>query len=77
MEIVFGLIVVVAVGSLIYFNRTSRSLDINNDGKVDLQDAQKAVDNAVDGVKATVKAAAKKPAAKKPAAKKPAAKKRK
>lgn len=52
MEILIALVAVVVVGSLIYFNRFSRSLDINNDGKVDLADAKAAVDNAVAGVAA-------------------------
>jgi len=89
MELVIALIVVVAVGALIYFNRSSRSLDINQDGKVDVADAAKAVENATQGVKETVKkaavraktatrAASKKTAAKKTATKaaaKPRAKK--
>ena len=38
MELVLVL-VVVAVGALIYFNRSARTLDINQDGKVDAADA--------------------------------------
>lgn len=53
MEILLALIVVVVIGSLIYFNRSSKGLDVNNDGKVDLADAKAAVDNAVAGVKST------------------------
>ena len=53
MEIIIALVVVVVVGALIYFNRTAKSLDINQDGKVDLADAKAAVQNTVDGVKAT------------------------
>jgi hypothetical protein len=52
MEIIIALIVVVVVGSLIYFNRSAKSLDINDDGKVDLADAKAAVDNTVAGVTA-------------------------
>ena len=44
---------VVVIGALVYFNRSSKSLDINKDGKVDAADAKAAVQNAVEGVKAT------------------------
>jgi hypothetical protein len=53
MEILIAIVAVVVVGSLIYFNRSAKSLDINNDGKVDLADAKAAVDNTVAGVTAT------------------------
>jgi hypothetical protein len=53
MEILLAIAVVVVIGALIYFNRSSKSLDINNDGKVDLADAKVAVETAVAGVKAT------------------------
>lgn len=52
MEIIIALVAVAVVGTLIYFNRSAKSLDINNDGKVDLADAKAAVDNAVSGVTA-------------------------
>ena len=52
MEIIIALVVIVVVGALVYFNRSAKSLDINNDGKVDLADAKAAVDNAVSGVTA-------------------------
>ena len=52
MEIIIALVAVVAVGALIYFNRSAKNLDINNDGKVDLADAKAAVDNTVAGVTA-------------------------
>lgn len=52
MEIILALVVIVVVGALIYFNRSAKSLDINNDGKVDLADAKAAVDNTVTGVAA-------------------------
>jgi hypothetical protein len=52
MEIIIALVAVVVVGALVYFNRSAKSLDINNDGKVDLADAKAAVDNAVTGVTA-------------------------
>ena len=52
MEIIIALVVIVVVGALVYFNRSAKSLDINNDGKVDLADAKAAVDNTVTGVTA-------------------------
>jgi hypothetical protein len=51
MEIVIIAVIVVAVGLLIYFNRGSKGLDVNADGKVDAADAKAAVDNTVAGVK--------------------------
>jgi hypothetical protein len=55
MEIVFGVIIAVIVIALIYFNRESKGLDINKDGKVDIQDAQEAVKNVKTGVEKAVK----------------------
>ena len=57
-ELVFGLIFVVLIVAILFFNRSSKSLDINQDGKVDLDDAKKAVENAAVGVEETVKKAA-------------------
>jgi hypothetical protein len=53
MEIVIIAIAVVAIGAIIYFNRSSKSFDINQDGKVDATDAKAAVQNVVEGVKAS------------------------
>lgn len=53
MEILLAIAVVVVVGALVYFNRKAKSFDINNDGKIDAADAKAAVQNAVEGVKAT------------------------
>lgn len=53
MEILIALVAVAVVGSLIYFNRSSKGLDVNNDGKVDAADLKAAVQNTVEGVKAT------------------------
>jgi hypothetical protein len=50
MEIIIALIAVVVVGAIIYTNREARSLDINKDGKVDLDDAKSAVINTVSAV---------------------------
>jgi hypothetical protein len=55
LELIVVLIVSVIVFSLIYFNRSSSSLDINQDGKIDVEDAKKAVENTVEGVKKTVR----------------------
>ena len=52
MEIIIALVAVIVVGALVYFNRSAKSLDINNDGKVDLADAKAAVDNTVTGLAA-------------------------
>ncbi len=49
MEILIAIVAVVVVGALVYFNRSAKGLDINNDGKVDLADVKAAVDNAVTG----------------------------
>jgi thiol:disulfide interchange protein len=51
MEIIIALIVVVVFGAMFYFNRSSNSLDVNSDGKVDLADAKTALVNTVSGVK--------------------------
>lgn len=53
MEFIIGLIAVVVIVSLIYFNRSAKSLDINDDGKIDLADAKAAVDNTVAGITAS------------------------
>jgi uncharacterized protein (UPF0333 family) len=81
MEFVVILVVVVAVGALIYFNRSARSLDVNQDGRVDAADAVAAMTTAAEGVKSTVKKAvvraktAGKSAAPKSTAKKPVVRK--
>jgi hypothetical protein len=52
-----ALSVVVLVGAAVviwYFNRDKKSLDINEDGKVDAADLSAAVDSAKAGVKAEV-----------------------
>jgi preprotein translocase subunit SecF len=43
---------IVIVGAVIYVNRSS-GLDVNGDGKVDLDDAKEAVKNTVEAVKQT------------------------
>ena len=49
---------VVILGALWYFNRDQKSFDVNKDGKVDFNDAGKAVENAATGVKEVVAEAA-------------------
>ena len=49
MEIVIIVAVAVVIGAVIYFNRSSKGLDVNNDGKVDAADAKAAVQNVVEG----------------------------
>ncbi len=53
MEIIVIAIVVVALGGIWYYNRGSKNLDVNKDGKVDSTDVKVAVQNAVEGVKST------------------------
>lgn len=75
MELIILLALVGAVGFAVWkFNKgKGNGLDVNNDGKVNLDDVKAAAENTVSGVKKTV--AKKTTPAKKPAAKKPAAKK--
>jgi cytochrome c biogenesis factor len=80
MEIIIA-IVVVAIGAIWYFNR-DKGLDVNSDGKVDIQDVKAAVENTVAVVKeevkeevAEVKAAVKKTATRAKTATKTATKK--
>lgn len=58
MEILLAIVVVIVVASIMFFNRDSKGLDVNKDGKVDLEDAKKAVENTAVGVEETVKKAA-------------------
>ncbi len=51
--IVIGLILLVGAGAIWYFNRSAKSFDVNQDGKVDTKDAVAAVENTVAGVKET------------------------
>jgi len=81
MEIFAIVVVVGAVALLWYYNRGSKSLDVNQDGRTDIADLKLAVKNTAKGtaadvvrVRAAAKKATKKAAAKKPAAKKPAKK---
>lgn len=54
-ELIFGLIIAVIVFLIFYYNRTGSGLDVNKDGKVDIEDAKVAVDNTVAGVTKAVK----------------------
>lgn len=54
MEIVLFLaVIVVAIGVFVYYNRSSKGLDVNKDGKVDSADVKAAVQNVVCGVQET------------------------
>lgn len=53
MEIVLFAIAAVVIGAFIYYNRSSKGFDVNNDGKVDSTDVKAAVQNVVCGVKET------------------------
>lgn len=57
-ELIFGLIIAIIVIAMVFYNASSSGLDVNKDGKVDLEDAKKAVENTVAGVEETVKKAA-------------------
>ena len=52
MEIII-LAFVVLVAAAVYYNRKSKSFDVNNDGKVNAADVKAAVQNVVCGVKET------------------------
>jgi preprotein translocase subunit SecF len=52
MEIIIA-IVVIAIGAIWYFNR-DKGLDVNADGKVNVDDVKAAVENAVVAVKEVV-----------------------
>ena len=73
-ELFFGLIIVVMIAAILFFNRTTKGLDVNQDGKVDVEDAKVAVQNTVEGVKKEVAKATTRKAPAKPAGKKPAVK---
>lgn len=53
MEIVLLVIAAVVIATFVYYNRSSKGLDVNNDGKVDAADVKAAVQNVVCGVKET------------------------
>lgn len=53
MELLLAIAIAVVVGALIYFNREAKNLDINEDGKVNIEDAKEAVKKTVRGVRKT------------------------
>ena len=55
MEIIIVIALVLVGGAIWWYNKDAKSLDIDSDGDVDIDDAKKAVDNVVEGVKADVK----------------------
>lgn len=54
MEIVLIAVVAVAIGAFIYLNRSSKKMDVNNDGHVDLADVALAAKPVVEETKAVV-----------------------
>lgn len=52
MEIIIAIIIIIA-GTAIWFSTRGTGLDVNNDGKIDLQDVKAAADKIVEGVKST------------------------
>jgi hypothetical protein len=74
MESIVIIVAVVVIAGLIYYNRANKSLDINQDGKVNAKDVKVAVKTAAVGIKADVgsaRVAVKKAAVKAKAARKP------
>jgi NADH:ubiquinone oxidoreductase subunit K len=57
MEIIILTVVVVglAVVAVWYYNRDSKSLDVNNDGRVDAQDAMQALKTTAQGISQDVR----------------------
>ena len=50
--IIFAVVIIAVAGGAIWFyNRGSKGLDVNQDGKIDHRDAQAAVKNAAKGVR--------------------------
>lgn len=58
-ELLIVLVVVLGGVAVWYFNRSAKSLDLNNDGKVDVADAKVAVENTVAGVEVVAEQAVK------------------
>lgn len=76
METIVIIVALVVIAGVIYYNRANKSLDINQDGKVNVKDVKVAVKTAAVGIKADVgsaKVAVKKAAVKAKAARKPRA----
>lgn len=72
METIVIIVALVVIAAVIYYNRSSKGLDVNKDGKVDVQDVKVAVKTAAVKAKADVgnaKLAVKKAAVKAKAAK--------
>jgi len=76
METIVIIVALVVIAGVIYYNRANKSLDINQDGKVNAKDVKVAVKTAAAGVKADVgsaRVAVKKAAVRAKAARKPRA----
>jgi hypothetical protein len=54
MESIVIIVAVVVIAGLIYYNRANKSLDINQDGKVNAKDVKVAVKTAAVGINADV-----------------------
>jgi hypothetical protein len=50
--VLIGVVVVLGAIAVWYFNRENKTFDLNNDGAFDRKDAEQAVVNTVEGVKA-------------------------
>lgn len=55
MDILLGLIVAVVVIAVIIISREPKKLDVNNDGKIDLKDAEAVVEKAKEEIKTVTK----------------------
>lgn len=60
MEIVLLVVVAVVIGGLIYINHNKKTIDTNNDGKIDAKEVKVAADKAVVNTKIAIKKAANK-----------------
>ena len=57
LTVILVAVAVIALGAIVYYNRKSKSFDVNQDGKVDIKDAVEAAQRAVAGAKVDVKQA--------------------
>lgn len=76
METIVIIVALVIIAGIIYYNRSSKGLDVNKDGKINVQDVKVAVKTAAVKAKADVgnaKLAVKKAAAKAKTTRKPRA----
>jgi hypothetical protein len=57
LTVILVAVAVIALGAIVYYNRKSKSFDVNQDGKIDVKDAVEAAQRAAAGAKVDVKAA--------------------